>query len=296
MYLNKLIHTIILEQDFKGKGKSKILIDAIKQRHPVTFYYTGPQTPKKDSVLPGTRVRAEIVAMGLSKKGNLIVRAWVAPPSTSKKGFSKTNWRTFMVSRMSSLRVLNDETFDDARPDYKNGDDDSMTVTYVTSDWTKTPKPETEPTPQSEPTPQVEPTKPQPKPTSKPETKPEELPQPKPQEKPSVVPQQKDYSSDVYQKMQPSVKNDEKGQKYITPSEFQKMYDELYKAKQKEWVDAQRQLGKNTSPGEGTRKRFDIDANNELAKLLNKDNIKVQDEENQQLSESILRIKSLMLF
>ena len=69
----------------------------------------------------------------------------------------------------------------------------------------------------------------------------------------------------------------------------------LYKAKEKEWVDLQRQQGKNTNPGEGTRKRFDIEANNELSKLLNKDNIKVQDEPNQQLAESIFRIKSLML-
>ena len=70
-----------------------------------------------------------------------------------------------MVSRMSSLRILNDETFDTKRPQYKEGDDDLMTVTYVTSDWTKTPEPQTEP--------QVQPTKQKPTPKPEPEKKPE---------------------------------------------------------------------------------------------------------------------------
>ena len=81
---------ILLEQP-RGR-KANPLIDAIKNRNPVTFYYSGKGKSEKDSVRPGVRVRAEIVAMGLSKKGNVIVRAYVQPPSVSKKGYSKTNW------------------------------------------------------------------------------------------------------------------------------------------------------------------------------------------------------------
>ena len=62
-------------------------------------------------------------------------------------------------------------------------------------------------------------------------------------------------------------------------------------------------LNKNTSPGEGTRKRFQISSKSELANLLNKNGVKVSDEqqepenqEDNQLQESIKRIKTLMLF
>ena len=133
--------------------------------------------------------------MGLSKRGNLIVRAYVDTPSVSKKGFEKTNWRTFMVSRMSDVKI-SDEKFDQKRPDYEEGADNSMSVTYVTSDWTNKPevkkprivkpKPEvpsatatTEPTPSVEPTTTTTTTPEEPKTT--------ELPQPKTQTKPEKV-------------------------------------------------------------------------------------------------------------
>jgi hypothetical protein len=47
-----------------------------------------------------------MVAMGLSKKGNMIVRAWVEPPSRSKTGFEKGHWRTFMVARMNQIEIF----------------------------------------------------------------------------------------------------------------------------------------------------------------------------------------------
>lgn len=289
MKFKKSLYSLIFEQAFKGKSKS--LVDAIKNRHPVTFYYSGPRKPKKDSVLPGTRIRAEIVALGLSKKGNTIVRAWVQPPSTSKKGFREHGWRTFIVDRMSSVRILNDETFDTKRPNYNPGEESKngpMSVTYVTSDWTKTPEPKVEPT-KPEPV-KPEPTKPEPEVEP---TKPEELPQPKPKEKPSAEPEIKDLSGDVYKKLSSTIKTTD-GQKTITTQEYKNAKDELYKLKQKEWVELQKKLGKNISPGEGTRRRFDIEANNELTNLLKKDNINVI-ELDKQLSESISRIKTLML-
>ena len=223
MNFDKVIQHIIIEADNVLKTTSnKPIVDAIKNRRKITFDYYGPRKPKKDSVKPGKRIKVEPVAMGLSKKGNLIIRAWVEPPSVTKTGFGKGNWRTFMLSRTKNIQI-SDETFDSKRPQYKEGDDNSMSVTYVTSDWTKTPKVKKEKKPQqltpepkpTEPTPtkpsvepvstekpQPEPQKqelPQPKPNVKPEptqkepesTEPEkeELPQPKPEEKPSQTPE-----------------------------------------------------------------------------------------------------------
>lgn len=223
MNFDKVIQHIIIEADNVLKTTSnKPIVDAIKNRRKITFDYYGPRKPKKDSVKPGKRIKVEPVAMGLSKKGNLIIRAWVEPPSVTKTGFGKGNWRTFMLSRTKNIQIT-DETFDSKRPQYKEGDDNSMSVTYVTSDWTKTPKVKKEKKPQQptpepkpiEPTPtkpsvepvstekpQPEPQKqelPQPKPEVKPEptqkepesTEPEkeELPQPKPEEKPSQTPE-----------------------------------------------------------------------------------------------------------
>lgn len=209
MILNNIIFKILEEQNI-NTSKTRPIIDAIKNRKKISFYYKGPTRPKKNSVKPGYRIKAEAVALGLSKKGNLVVRAFVKPPSTSKKGFMKTGWRTFMVSRMGSLQVT-DDVFNEKRPGYNEGDDKSFTVTYAKSDWGKQPEPKPIEKPQDKPTPQpVEPTTPptkvepektelpQPKQVEKPQAEPvpqqekpepEELPQPKPEETPSENPE-----------------------------------------------------------------------------------------------------------
>ena len=133
MIINNTFFEILEEQNILKTTKTKPIVDAIKNRKKISFYYSGPRKPKKDSVKAGYRVKAEAVALGLSKKGNLIIRAYVQPPSTSKTGFAKGGWRTFIVGRMGSVQVT-DEKFDEKRPNYKEGDDNSMTVTYVTAD------------------------------------------------------------------------------------------------------------------------------------------------------------------
>ena len=137
--LNKIIFEILEEQSVLKTTRTKPIVDAIKNRKKITFYYSGPRKPKKDSVKAGYRVKAEVVALGLSKKGNLVMRAYVQPPSTSKKGFEKHGWRTFMLSRMSGTNVT-DEIFNEKRPGYKEGDDNGLSVTYVTTDWTSKPE------------------------------------------------------------------------------------------------------------------------------------------------------------
>jgi hypothetical protein len=284
---------LLNEQNLSGK-KTKPLVDAIVKRNPVTFYYSGPKKPPKDSVKPGVRIRAEVVAMGLSKKGNLIVRAYVQPPSVSKKGFNEHGWRTFIVNRMSNINVLTDETFNNKRPDYKEGEESKrgpMVVTYVTSDWVDkqpVPEPEVEPTT----TPDT------PEPTTPDITEPEsdELPQPKVDDKPSPLPDYEkiDHVKDVYKNLENNIK-DVGGQKTITTSDYDTAKRELYKKKESEWINKQRELGLNTMPGEGTRKRFEVTSNLELSKELRNNNINVVNSIPEPIQENIKRIKDLIL-
>lgn len=203
MNLVKDIYTFIIEQATRipkhlasKTNRPGSLANAIKKRHPVSFFYNGP----RDKVQAGRRIKAEMVALGLSKKGNMIVRAWVEPPSRSKSGFEKGHWRTFMVARMNQIEIFDQETFDQKRPGYKEGDDNSMTVTYVTSDWSTTPDPQPQEPQQTEPTPQepqqTEPTPQEPQQQVEPQPKPQQqnvnLPQPEPENTPSIEPSKVD--------------------------------------------------------------------------------------------------------
>jgi hypothetical protein len=274
MSFTNTIFKILEEQNILRTSKTKPIVDSIKNRNKISFYYSGPNKPAKDSVKPGKRIDAEAVALGLSKKGNLIVRAYVQPPSVSKKGFDKTGWRTFMVGRMSDLRV-SDEKFDKKRPDYKEGDDNSMSVTYVTTDWTNKPevkKPRiikpSSPKPTTPTTEPTEPTPTEPEVTTPQEPKTTELPQPKPETKPEPIPQD----------------NVDKGK-------------ELYKSKETDWKNKQKEVGGNIKPGQGTRERFKKEVEKELPQpnpiekpVVNPE----EDEENKKLQESIKNIKRLM--
>jgi len=281
MNINKIFFNVIEEQNILKTTKTKPIVDAIKNRNMITFYYSGPQKPKKDSVKNGYRVRAEAVALGLSKKGNLIVRAWVQPPSVSKKGFAKHGWRTFIVGRMSNVEVT-DEIFNGKRPQYKEGSDNSMTTTYVTTNWGTTsdikkvekPTPTvTKPEPTKPPVSKVtaEPTKVAP---TEP-TKPEELPQPKPQEKPSALPQNDDNQ------------------------DYEVKQKELYKTKQTDWINKQKEIGGNIKPGQGTRERFKKEVEKELPQPETEKKPDVNPEEDiegKNLQESLKRIKRLMFY
>lgn len=214
---------LLQEQNILKTTKTKPLVDAIQNRHPISFMYIGPRKGK-ERVKAGKRVKVEAVALGLSKKGNLIIRGYTQAPSATKTGFDKHGWRTFMVSRMNSIQVFSNETFESKRPGYQDGAESKagpMQVTYVTSDWDKKPEePKVKKTIKKEPTiqpqqikPEVPPTvdvpvnKPEvppvdqnnkPDPVAKqnppvnqrqPEPAPTDLPQIKPEEKPSLDPE-----------------------------------------------------------------------------------------------------------
>ena len=278
---NKLFFTSILEANPKTSIRARLEY-AIKNRLPVSFYYKGP--PK--DVLSGRRVKVELVASGLTKKGNLAVRGWVQPPSTSKKGFQKHGWRTFLVERIStgSLIMYEDEQFSTKRPNYKEGDDSSFSVTYVTSDWGVTKEPKIE--------------KPSTEPTLKPTQQKDELPQPKPKEKPTAVPTQDlKRENEIFNDLEKKVKiiNNEK---ILSPDDFKLGIDNLYKKRIDDWKKTQITLGLNTTPGEGTRRKFEKDSEYDLSQMLKKNNIQIKgDNINQQpLQEEILRIKTLIFF
>ena len=221
MILKENILHLIEELSILKTTATKPIVDAIKNRRKISFFYSGPRKPSKDSVKSGKRINAEPVAIGLSKKGNLIIRAWVDAPSVSKKGFNKTKWRTFILGRASNIEIK-DETFDEKRPGYKEGDDKSMSVTYVTTDWSKKPriKKYEKPfkTPQEKPkiepkVKQQEPPKkdelPQPKPEVKPqsiEPKQDELPQPKPEVKPQSIEPEPEIKKDEIPQPKPEEK------------------------------------------------------------------------------------------
>lgn len=100
-----------------------------------------------------------------------------------------------MLSRTRNVEIT-DETFDTKRPGYKEGNDSSMSVTYVTSDWTKKPviKKYEKPTQKVEPVVKKEPQKVEPEKIEPKKVEPQQqvLPQPKPEEKPTIDPTQKE--------------------------------------------------------------------------------------------------------
>lgn len=293
--LNNILSQILLEAP--NGSINKRLKDAIINRNPVSFYYNGP----KGEVLPGRRIRAELVVMGLTKKGNLVVRGWVQPPSTSKKGFDSNKlgtaeygWRMFIISRMSGINIYEDETFDQKRPGYNENGDKSLTSIEVKSNWG------TLPTPKKEiPKPTVTPTK-------EPEKPKTELPQPKPKEKPSPLPQPEvKRDVEVYNDLKNKITNINNN-KEISPENVKLGIDTLYKKKLDDWVKSQSEVGGNIKPGEGTRRKLEKDSETELFRLLRNDNVKVGNTEPQPetdiennetpLQESIKRMKTLIFF
>lgn len=287
---------ILLEMSIGSKRER--ITKAIKNRFLVSFYYNGP----KGEVLPGRRIKAELVALGLTKKGNLVARGWVQPPSISKRGYEKHGWRLFMLNRMSGIQIYEDETFDVKRPDLNDSGDKSLSVVYVTSDWGTLP---TVPKKDDEkPEPATEPELPEPKPSVEPDMEPEpdtepeptiepELPEPKPESKPPITPDPKiDFTSEIYDELKKKVQ-DVDGKKTISPDDFNVLMDNLRKKEFNDWSNRKKEIGDNSKPGEGTRRRIEKETEIKLFNLMKKDNIVIG---TIPLQESIKRIKALIFF
>lgn len=286
MNFNNTLSILLEELTILKTTKVKPIVDAIKNRNKISFYYSGPRKGK-DSVKSGKRVLVEPVALGVSKKGYLIIRAFVQPPSVTKTGFAKHGWRTFVIGRMTNVEI-SDQVFNEKRPGYNPNEESPngpMVKTYVTVDWSKESK-ITKPT-KDKPTekpldtkPEVVPVQPTVKPTEpeKVEPKPADLPQPKPEVKPTNEPTPTPQDTDN--------------------QDLEIKKKELYKTKQSDWVNKQKEVGGNTKPGQGTRERFKKEVDNELPQPKPEEKPVVnpeEDEENKNLQENLRRIKSLML-
>jgi hypothetical protein len=122
----------------------KDLVTAISNRHPISFMYYGDKNRK---VKTGRRIYAEPVALGYSKRNNLIVRCYIEPPTMSTSGYGRSYWRTFLIQFMRSIVVNRSKTFDLNRDLYNGGGDDGSMIRTIFSNQkgakkTTTPKQE----------------------------------------------------------------------------------------------------------------------------------------------------------
>jgi hypothetical protein len=241
----------------------KAFVNAVTNRNPISFSYYGPRTGK-DSVKSGKRIKVEGVAFGVNKKGKMILRAYVNPPSVSKKGFNGTHWRTYILSRMKNVVFHSDEQFNIKREDYKDGRDNSMTTIYATSNWDaklkgkKIIKPKVEPVQEPKPeTPEVEPEIQPTKPTAS---------EPKPEVQPTAEPTAEPIAEPTTEPTEPSI---EPTAQQMPPVEIQKK--ELPQPKQKVKPSVKPQENPSVNPEEKP------------------------EEEDETLMENIKRIKHLML-
>ena len=100
---------------------------SIEQRQVCSIYYEGDE--------PGGRGLREIepVALGRSKAGNLVLRAWDKEGSshTAYKGEQPLpSWRLFRVDKTTMFKPTR-ETFTQAKPGYNFNGDKSMTEVII---------------------------------------------------------------------------------------------------------------------------------------------------------------------
>jgi len=103
------------------------IVDAIKNRRKVVIYYDGDE--------PGGKGLREIepVCLGISKKGNYVLRAW-DEQGASHRGFlgkrPLPSWRLFRIDRITSFNPTQ-EIFNTPRPNYNPRGDKSMTRVLI---------------------------------------------------------------------------------------------------------------------------------------------------------------------
>jgi hypothetical protein len=219
---------------------------------------------------------------------------------TSKKGLP--GWKMFRVDRVNQIKTkpgLNPFKLTDL-PGYQKGKAPNAMKSlskveifspYWFEDDARFKKDQpTQPAPPKPKTTTPTPAQPSPQPQPKPTPEPEKV---EPQDIPTSEPQ-KNYGPEVLNNLRGKVKDIE-GQKVVNKQDYETAVKDLYNRKEGDWKNYQRQVAGNDRPGEGTRARFDKESRTELDTLLNKDNIKVQDENQpENLSETIKRIKTLI--
>ena len=271
----------------EAETKMDVLKKSILNRLPLTIYYASDS----NEVLNGERINIYPVAMGLNKKGNRVIWAYVQE-GVSKKGLP--NWKMFREDRIQSATINTElPQFElNTIPEYEMGKAPSgmkslTKVELYSPYWEETKwkmglpkkvekqrekelqKPEIKKT--EEPSPEIE--------------KPEEI---SPEtEEPIIKPELKDtdYSDEALQTIQNKIVD-----KKIPKLDYDRAIEFIYRKKENDWKEYQRMLSGNVKPGEGTRNRFRNDAKNEFDDLLKQNNITIED----MLSEIYKKFKHLI--
>lgn len=89
--------------------KINIINQAIDEKKPVSFYYKGLDMVEKPFNPDGGRKKsnwryAYITALGRSKKGNLIIRAYQVGGLSNSK--TNLDWKTFLIDELDSITVI----------------------------------------------------------------------------------------------------------------------------------------------------------------------------------------------
>jgi predicted DNA-binding transcriptional regulator YafY len=103
------------------------ITNSIKKREIVTIYYDG-----KDNGGKGYRT-IEPVCLGMSKKNNMVLRAWESEGSSfsaKNKGNFLPGWRLFRVDKIFTYKPTFDK-FNEMRPNYNQNGDKSMIQVLV---------------------------------------------------------------------------------------------------------------------------------------------------------------------
>ena len=105
--------------------------DAIKNRRVCAIYYDGDE--------PGGRGLREVepVALGKSKAGNLVMRAWdrEGASHTGDKGEQPLpGWRLFRLDKMLSMKPTG-EVYNTPRPNYNPNGDKSMVSVEINANF-----------------------------------------------------------------------------------------------------------------------------------------------------------------
>ena len=107
------------------------ITNSIKKREIVTIYYDG-----KDNGGKGYRT-IEPVCLGMSKKNNMVLRAWESEGS-SFSAKNKSNflpgWRLFRVDKIFTYKPTFDK-FNEMRPNYNQNGDKSMIQVLVNTNF-----------------------------------------------------------------------------------------------------------------------------------------------------------------
>jgi predicted DNA-binding transcriptional regulator YafY len=123
------------------------VVDSIKRRQKVIIYYDGDEPGGK-----GLR-QIEPVALGTSKSGNKILRAWddEGASHTAYKGEQPLpGWRIFRLDKILSIKPTG-EVYNTPRPGYNFNGDKSMVSVIINAKFDNQP-PATQTTPGTSPT------------------------------------------------------------------------------------------------------------------------------------------------